>query len=180
MISFIIKFIQCFFYWKVLPNSEEELGTAQAILSEAFGLCGDKPGKSNEALAACVLCLWHKLHLPLILTREVSDCLPDLPKAGVISQRDTNGKRRDAYRAIVKEVSICKKNGWVRAIIIAHPLHYWRCMMVARKLNLETLTASVPRIPYDKYSDQVWTRHPAFFIPYEIGARIFYLLTGKI
>ncbi|MBI5913490.1 hypothetical protein HY839_03575 [Candidatus Azambacteria bacterium] len=167
----------CFFAWKVQPGTKNELRSAQVILAQSFGLRGDKPGISNEALTKVVADLWRCYHLPLVLQWEIADCLPGVHKAGVIRRHRTEGEYLDTHEVLAQSREICKK-GWTKAIVVAHPDHMWRVVRVAENVGFHAIPADVQDIPYDPQSSQSWTRSKMCFIPREIAARLLYFMKG--
>lgn len=178
--GFIIKFFQCLFSWKVEMNNEEEIRNADVVLGQAFGLRKFSPGKSNEALAKIARKLHQRFNLPLVLQWEIAECLPDLPIAEVVREHRLKGKYLDTFEMLFQIRVMSGKHGWERAVVLAHPHHHWRCMMVAKRLGFDVLVVDVSSVPYDKLSTQWWTRDALRFIPREIVARLIFLFTGKI
>ena len=177
---FFIKLFFCFFCWKVEAGSEKEISEADVVVGQSFGLRKDSPGISNEALAEIAKKLHGWYGLPLVLQWEISDCLPDLPKAGTIREHRVGGKYLDTYEMLFQAKILCRQKGWKKAIILAHPDHYWRCAMTAKKIGFEVLAVNTSSVPYDELSVQSWTRSAIKFIPREIVARLLYLFTKKI
>lgn len=170
--------IRCLFAWRVKPGKESELRNAQVIIAQSLGLRGNKPGISNEALARVIADLHQRYGLPLVVQWEIADCLPHIPKAGVIQRHRQKGKYLDTHEVLSQEWEICAKNGWTRAIVVAHQDHLWRVMRTAERIGFHAIPADVRGIPYDPFSSQSWTRSRMRFIPREIGARILYFLKG--
>lgn len=179
---FIIKLFQCFFCWRIKPDSEKEIASADVIISQSFG--SREPyygfGISNEKLAILVWRIHLKYRIPLILQWEIADCIPDLPKAYVVEKHRIEGEYLDTYECIYQQRVFCQTKGWQKAIMIAHPDHYWRCMMVAKKLGFKVIAIDTSSVPYDSLSSQPWTRSAIRFIPREIVARLIYLFTNKV
>jgi len=178
--AFLKKLLCCFFCWKVVPSLEEELGRADVVLGQSFGLRKTSPGDSNKALAKIAKRLHKKYELPLILQWEIADCLPKLSKAGIIREHRVKGKYLDTYEALSQAKAICDRYGWKKAVILAHPHHYWRCVMIAKKLGFITVAIDTYRVPYDMLSIQKWTKTSLRFIPYDFAARINHLFRGLI
>lgn len=174
----------CFFSWKVPPSPNEFLKSSEVIIGLAFGQRLTNPGTSNRAMAKIARHLHYYYQLPLILQLEVSRCLMDLPKAGVIFQHRLEDKCLDTYEVLAQAWEICQKNGWRKAIIVSHPDHLWRAKKTAEKIGFEVScvdTSSHPYlIPYDRESIQPWTKSRLRFLPREIAARTIYLLQDKI
>lgn len=170
---------KCFFCWKVKPSAENEVRNAEVILAQSFGFCESGHSKSNKALARIVNDLYQSYGLPLILQWHIADCLPNLEKAGII-YRHREGKYLDTYEVLCQSVEICKKKGWQRAIIVAHPHHYWRVKQVAEKMGFVVLSLDTSSVPYDRKSMQFFTKNRCFWWPREIVARLIYFIRGWI
>lgn len=178
--DFLAKLRQIFFCWKVEPCSERRLKDAQVIIAQSFGLREKDPGLSNKALANYVKHLHLKYSLPLVLQWEIADCLPDMPKAGVIRHHRTKGEYLDTREVLIQAKEICQSKIWSRALIVAHPDHMWRVARTAEKLGFIVVIADTGSIPYDKDSTQWWTKGRGHFLPYDLMVRVFYLLKGWI
>lgn len=178
--NFFIKLFHCFFCWKVKISSAKEICEADVVIGQSFGLRKDSPGISNEALAEIARKLHKRYNFPLVLQWEISDCLPDLPKADIVREHRIKGKYLDTYEMIFQAKRLCAQKGWGKAIILAHPDHYWRCMMTAKNLDFEIITVDTSSVPYDKFSKQSWTRSAMHFIPREVIARLIYLFFNKL
>jgi len=179
-LRFLKKLIQCFFVWRVPPSGEDALCHAEVALVQSFGLRRGAPGLSNGALASIARNLHEHYGLPLVLQWEIADCLPDLQKAGVIRRHRTPDAYLDTREVLVQSAEICRKHGWRKAIIVAHPDHVWRVMKTAEKLDFGIAITDMASIPYDSLSLQPWTRSRWRFVPREIIARLLYLVRGWI
>jgi hypothetical protein len=178
--NFVVKLFQCFFCWRIKPDSDRELANADVIIGQSFGLRKRNPGKSNEAMADIARKLHDQYNLPLVLQWEIANCLPNLPKDFVVREHHIKGEYLDTYESLYQQRVFCQTKGWTKAIMIAHSDHYWRCMMVAERLGFYVIAVDTSSVPYDKLSTQSWTRSMARFLPREILARIVYLFTKKI
>ena len=174
--SFFLKFWRCFFCWKVEPCKESVMRNSDVILAQSFGLRANGPGISNEALARVVDKLYHCYSFSLVLQWEIADCLPDLPKDGIIRSHRVEGKYLDTFEVLSQMMMICEKQDWRKAIIVAHPDHSWRVARTAEKIGFEVVVADTLLVPYDKESIQWWTRSRWKFLPREIMARVFCLI----
>ena len=170
--------VQCFFSWKVRTSSDAAMRGAQVILAQSFGLAGDgiPGGVSNEAMAKIVKEIHRQYELPMVLQWEIADCLIDLPMVGVVREHRKFGKYLDTREVLVQSFLVCKKQGWTRVIVVAHPDHIWRVKKVAEKLGLDVFIPDTSSVPYDPHSIQSWTRNKIRFIPREIAARLLYFI----
>lgn len=178
--GFPLKLLLCFTCWKVTPSSDDDLRRADIILALSFGFRKNQPGTSNEALAEIVADIHRHYSLPIIIQQEIANCLLDIPKAGVIQKHRVDRKYLDTFEALSQSLEICRKQNWIKTIIIAHPDHMFRVAQTAEKLGFKVYIADTSSVPYDHKSLQPWTRNRTKFIPREIIARIIYLLHGWI
>ena len=178
--KFIIRFFQCFFCWRVKLNSKKEIKNAEVIIGQSFGIGERSSGKSNKAMANIARKIHSHYKIPLVLQWEIADCLLNLKKAFVARKHRIKGKYLDTYESLYQQRVFCQTKGWTQAIMLAHPDHYWRCMMVAKKLGFDVVAVDTSSVPYDEFSTQSWTRSALHFIPREIAVRLFYLFTGKL
>ncbi len=178
--NFFIKLFHCFFCWKIPPNDKGDLLDADVIIGHSFGLRKKDPGVSNQIMGDLAHTLHDLYHLPLVLQWEIADSIPSVQKEFIVREHHIKGMYLDTYESILQLRTFCKKKDWHKAIIIAHPDHYWRCMMVAKKLGFDVIVIDTSSVTYDSLSIQFWTRSAMRFIPREIIARILYLLTDKL
>jgi hypothetical protein len=133
--------------WSPPVATEEELGTAQAIVTMAHGRMRDgKAGPGNAIMACVTRALWEKYRLPILPQEEISMADPSLPCHTIISGSDDGRSNMKWNTRIIAErqAEICKKNGWTKVIVVAFPLHQGRARAVYRKLGLEPLFAEMP------------------------------------
>lgn len=174
--------LECLWRWRVQPSSTVNLRTADAVLGQAFGLRGIlDPGESNRALAAVALELHRSHGLPLILQWEIADAMPmnTLVVAKVEGHR-VSGQYLDTREVLLQAHSACRRNGWNRVVIVAHPHHMWRVVRMVEKLGLTPIIPDVRSVPYDSKSMQWWTRTVYFWVPREIATRLYCFMRGWI
>lgn len=177
--SFLAKLWGCFFGWSV--ETSRDLSSAQAIIAQSFGLrARGEPGLSNRILGLAVKAIYRDHQLPVILQWEVAQYASGVPAIGIIRKHRIEGEYLDTYEVLAQTAEICKKNGWGRVIVIAHPHHMWRVAQTAEKFGLEPLIPQLPPVPYDSESIQLWTRSPFLFIPREVLYRLYLLFRGQI
>jgi len=178
---FLKKIIECFFVWHVPSDFKRLLKESDVLIGQSFGVrANNNPGKSNEKLSCIAKEIQDKYSVPLILQWEIAEGIQSISDVEVIRQHRRKGKYLDTYEVIAQANNICKKNGWNRVIMLAHPHHCWRCVMAAEKLGLSVAVVNTMEISYDHLSKQIWTRSPWMFMPRELVARLLYLVTGKI
>jgi len=153
-----------------------------AILGLDFGraLQSKRPwADSNYHLAKAVVRVQRdreKLGFPpamVILQAEISDAYATLDLSDIggdwlkISTHNRHpGRYLDSYEVIRQAKDAMKIKGLRNLIIVAHPDHYDRCRTIAKWFGLQVLEVnrnSLKQIPYDKESDQLWTRNRHFF-----------------
>jgi hypothetical protein len=178
--NFIIKFFQCFFCWRVKVSPEEKIKSADVILGQSFGLRKNDSGTSNRQMAKIAQQIFEQYGISMALQWEIADCLPYLPKTLIVREHRIKGKYLDTFEVLSQMWEFCKEKSWKRAIILAHPDHYWRCWMVAKMLGFIPISIDVSSVKYDPESIQEWTKSARKFIPYDVAARIWLLITGKI
>lgn len=167
--------------WKETIIPDEELGEAHAIIALSFGLQPNRLGLSNKWISIIVKTLYEKYHLPLVLQKEIADCLPDLDKV-TTSTSDHNvfsGKYLDTHEVLELMEKFCRNQGYTRIILVAHPDHMRRVAKIAEKFGLSGyIPREISHIPYDPYSIQWWTRGKFLFFIREVPTRIFYKIRG--
>ena len=179
--DFLRKLWQCIFCWKVESSSEDELASAKVMIVQSFAFCQGDSDRSNKALAKIARDIHEKHGTHMILQGEVADFLHDLPKIAVIRKHRIAGRRMDTLNFLSQAKERCENFRWKKAIIIAHPDRYWRCVMAARKMGLEgAVTVDVSAVQYDNGAKQWWARSRKRFIPREILARLIYCVDEKI
>lgn len=179
--GFLRKVFCCIFCWKV-KNSNEEMKESEVVLALSFGLRDNTSGTSNLQLATIVKEICHRYAIPVIAQWEISDTciLADVIKAGVVRGHRTKGKYLDTLEVLMQSIEICKRRGWKKAIIVAHPDHLWRCVAIAKKLGFKAVVADTSFVEYDAKSIQPWTRSRMRFVPREIASRFLFLFKGWI
>jgi hypothetical protein len=75
---------------------------------------------------------------------------------------------------------VCNHRGWTKAIVVAQPDHLWRAILNMKRQRIEAFFPETRDIPYDPDLDRFWLKAPERFIPYEIVARLVYLIRGLI
>jgi len=125
-----------------------------------------------------------KYNLPIISQWEIADIIKKAKnhlKAVVLEHR-IKGKYLDTKEVAEQMMIEMKKQIWNNVVIIAHPLHVWRCVKVLEKLGTEEIIIpdGLEIIPFDFQSEQWHTRSFPLWVVKEIPARIFYFLKGWI
>lgn len=175
--NFPQKIWQCFFEWKCpKADTSTDIRNADVVIGLSCGFRVDGPGLTNEALAKVITKLQRLRPLPLILQKEIALCLPDLPETIVISEHRFPDKYLHTHEVLSQAKKICEERGWKKAIIIAHPYHYWRALRTTEKLGLGIITMGIEEIPPDEKSVHPWTRRNWRIFVWEIVMRFFFLL----
>lgn len=132
--------------------------------------------KGNKALARIVQDICERLALPPVLQWEITDNLPELPKAGVVREHREKGRYLDTREVLFQSWETCVQHGWTKAVVIAHPDHLWRCVRAAEKLGFEVVgIPDTSDVPYDP----PWNRK-RFMLREIFYARPLYLFRGYI
>ncbi|MFZ4631915.1 MAG: hypothetical protein ACOYL8_01750 [Patescibacteria group bacterium] len=153
-----------------------------AIFCQSFGRGKNGPGLSNECLAKSITeiqekCAYNK---PLIIQKDCADAFPTEIKIDkIISEHQTPGKYLDSYEVSRQCLEYCLKNNIKTLLVFAHPAHIWRVQQTLENFGLKTIGVTCD-VPYDPQSDQLWTRSKWLFIPWELFARLSYIITRKI
>ncbi len=184
MKRFIKKLFQCFFWWRKKNQyaTEEELRNVDALIVSAFGgRDGDIIGISNAYLIKVTDEISKQYNIPIIAQWEIGN--KSSQKNVIFSIQKTPGEYLDTHGVAKKAAEFCKQRNIKSVAVIAHPDHTLRCKwaLEEEKMDFEKVyIVNTEGCPYDPQSNQVWTRSPKKFIPYEILARLMYLAKGYI
>jgi len=151
---------------------------AQVIIALSFGQGMEgAPGLSNEALARVVSGLREKYNLLLISQREIADCMPEItsnPQNLVVCESRKKGQYLDTAEVLAQAKIHCAKFGFTKAIIVAHPDHAPRVLLLSKKNGFDAVAADTRDVPYDPDSIQEWTRSRKSFSEWnEFAEKIF-------
>jgi len=167
--------------------TDEELKESDVVIALSFGRRPlNAPGLSNEYLAKIVESLYEKYKHPLILQKEIACFLCPLPKEKIIEEHreyKKDGKTKkylDTFEVLVQAKEVCMNKGWAKIILVAHQDHLPRVIKVAENLLFMVRIPLTGKVPYDKKSDQRWTRGKIRFAIYEKLATFIYSRKGKI
>ncbi|MFH0952463.1 MAG: hypothetical protein V1838_04780 [Patescibacteria group bacterium] len=167
------------FCWNIEISPLVSLVNAEVVMALSFGRRRQEPGIVNVMMTETISHLSTKYQLPVIAQAEIADCLSNLEVAGVV-RRCLDGRYLDTHEVVRQMAAICRRYGWKRAVIVAHPHHLWRVVKVAEKFGLKLIIPNIGKIRYDSHSVQLWTRSAWLFIPREILVRWLYLIQKKI
>jgi hypothetical protein len=181
---------RCYFRWQFEQGTEQELSTAEIILTQGCSrLKSGAAGKGNDLMARSTRALHERFpHIPILPQEEVRIADPDLPYVGVASIGDEReGKSSmswNTYEVARIQAEYCRKHGLTRAIIVAHPFHMGRSLWVYEDLGLTTIPAPMLGKTSDYYgeADLVHPSHRFATSAFarEILCRTLFLLQGKI
>lgn len=142
------------FSWKIPPATEQELKTADAIVTQAFARLKDNtPGPGNAILAQVTRALYTKYHLPVLPQEEVAMADPFLTIHTKIIAESPDGRstlKWNTYFVAKRQAEICQVQGWKRVIVVAVPFHMGRAVAVYHKVGLVPLPAKMP-LPAAQY-----------------------------
>ena len=155
------------------------IANAEVVLVLSFGGRESGQGLTNKYLANIIS---QKTDLPIVAQNEIAEILQDesVYCEYVIKEHQTYGAYLDTYEVLRQSFEYCKTKGWRNALIIAHSDHLWRAVETAKKIGFHATAADTKMVPYDKKSNQLWTRNRSLFISREILTRIMYLAKGWI
>jgi hypothetical protein len=174
-----ILLFQCIYSLKVKPATHEEQSKADFILALSFGFHKDSAGNSNVKLAHIADQLSAKYHIPVIAQHEIAGCLAQ-PALFTVREHRKKGEYLDTFEVISQSIPVCTKHAFTNPIIVAHPAHQWRVMKVVEKFGFEPIAANVSSVPYDRESEQLWTKNKVLFRIYDTIARGVYWWKGYI
>lgn len=157
--------------WRITPNSEEELHSADVILALAHGL-EEEP--SNNAIALIAERLMQRHGLLVIAQCQLTG---HLSCAHMIGKDSGYLNRRQALFLMNQR---CRKQGYKRVIIVSHRFALWLSMRCVERLGLEALTVDTRAVPHSPHSSQWWIRNSWLLVPYDILARVWFLFHGWI
>lgn len=174
---------QIFGNWHIPPATESQLKKADCIVGFSFGLReNSQPGLSNKALAKIVTKLHRQYPDKEVMVQwEIADCLPfDLRDDRIVRKHRIKGEYLDTYQ-VATQMQDLLWDPHTKPIVVAHPLHMWRCLKTLEALNFKNpVPADTSNVPYDPLSIQKWTRSNLRFAPREILGRCLYLAKGLI
>lgn len=155
---FLRAFWQSIFVWHVTPASEGELRSADVIVTQACSRLGDgSPGPGDEILARVAKDLAEKYGLPILAQAEVAETDTDYKWYFIVSEPESaHGLSTKEWNTSVvaeDQVLVCRKKGYTKCIVVAHPDHMLRACGTYKRLGLEVLAAPMP-------DDQELYQHP--------------------
>ncbi len=133
----------------------------EVIFGLSFGFKKDGPGFSNEALAKIIDREQIKNpNTPSILGVEIAACVKRKPLF-IISRHRKYGRYLDSEEAIDPAISYAKRRGFSVIKLVAHPfLHRQKYWWLLRKYDIKVKIVKTGWIPFDKDSEQWYTRGP--------------------
>lgn len=174
---------------------DEPFKITDCIISFSFGYnlalysigCQKLPGISNRIMAGIV----KEISVdgtPVITQWEIAESneLENNPNITLnIKEHQTSGKYLDTYEVARQAAEFMRKQGWIRAWIVAHPAHLWRCKKVLEKMGITvieppSLVGIDTNILFNPHSAQWWTHNPFFWWIREIPTIAFYWFKGWI
>lgn len=171
------------FKWEIPPATEQELKTADAIVTQAYSRLKDNsPGPGNMMLARVTRKLWERYRLPILPQEEISMADPALQihtRIGT-SPDGLSTMQWNTYAVAKWQARICRANDWKRVIVIAVPFHMGRACAVCRKVGLLPLPAATPedRTIFHPESMAKTLRTPFLALPRELACRLLFLYKG--
>ena len=174
----------CLEHWSVPANEEEELATADAIVTHEFGNQKDPSGTTMDIVALGVE-LHKRLKKPLICQYPGDEVVKryGIEAAHVIKEHLLKPGEYLDTEEVNHQVAIkCAWEDWHRIIVCTHPHHMWRAGRNLEKHGITPLYPSYSPIFYDKrlFLSRPFLATPLLFIPREIIARKLYLDRGLI
>ncbi len=171
---------------------------ADVLIGLSFGRRKATPGNSNKRLAAVIAAIQEKMKsvghapLPMILQKEVDDAyrqhgdywITGLRSFSIYRNEKDKDGYLDSYEVLRQAWIIMKKEGWEKAVIVAHPDHWLRCAAIAKWFGMEVVSNSALRVQlstvgYDPQSVQFWTRKRWLFKIWTLAGWIKFWLSRK-
>jgi hypothetical protein len=161
------------------------------IVAFSFGYRKDDtsrviPGLSNSALAEEVQRVFgwadafaekNKQPSPVVVVQhEIYDCLPLEVRtlAMPIREHRIEGKYLDSEEVMAQAAFLLHKEGVKKVFMVAQPfLHRRKCVGLAKYWKFEPIVPDTKKIPFDKLSEQWWTRGPIRLVAYAILQKLF-------
>lgn len=172
------------FKWNIAPATEQELKTADAIVTQAYSRLKDNsPGPGNLVLARVTRKLWERYHLPILAQEEVAMADPTLPIHTRIGGSPDGLSRMqwNTYVVAKLQAKICQANGWERVIVVAISWHMGRACAVYRKIGLMPLPTEKPaeeKRCFHPESMAKTLRTPLIAKTRELACRLLFLYKG--
>lgn len=174
------KLLRCFAIWRMKPDISR-LHEAEVLIGYGFGDYG------NKAMANLIrkLVCDNRHDLSLALQWDIAQYLPDMAKLIVVERHRELGIGGKPLYLDTEEVSAqvahkCMPLCLKKAIIVAHPDHYRRCVWNVQAHSFEVIgvldTSSVPYGPTTGWA----SRNRFWFTVREILARLVYLKRGWV
>jgi len=147
------------------------------IVAFAFGYRKDGPGTSNRALARVVERLM--IDYPdavVVLQHEILDCLYGFPhskRIHFVRWHKNSGQYLDSEE-VMRQAAEYFNEAYVKKIfIVAQPfLHLHECISLAKQSGFEPVVPTKMKIPFDKQSEQEWTRSRTKLLAYAIKQKL--------
>jgi hypothetical protein len=179
--------LQCIFIWGQ-PAPEGDIQQAQIIVTQASSNCyGNRPSKTNFALAGFAEMYHRRLGIPLFPQEAVARILMannveiiattksyDLP---LLSAEYGSGSRDVAEL----QNNFCRERGWTKVLLVAFSPHAWRARWIYERLGLEVIIPeNLPKIQFQSdLSEWRWRRAVTAY-PYEFFTRLWFMYKGYI
>ncbi|HLZ15108.1 MAG TPA: hypothetical protein VKQ34_03895 [Candidatus Saccharimonadales bacterium] len=148
-------------------EAQGDIATADCIIGHSFGTSTDT-GSVNYQLAGFMQ--QHADGRPMIADRTLVDTLPDgdAHMAHVVEGAVTNIKAQGVgtWGTLVEAQQYMKENGLNRAIMVAQAHHIRRVVRQAAKLGMSAVVPAGLPTDFDNNSDQIWTRSPYLWVPF--------------
>lgn len=140
----------------------------KAIVVYSFGSRRVGRCRTNIELAKFSDDLHKKTGVPVIAQIEVADCMKSRPLL-VVKKHRVKNSYLGTEEVTAQVASFMKKSRLHTAILVAQPfLHRHKCRKILENRGISVDTPKMPWIPFDRRSDQWWTRGPESILAYAI------------
>jgi len=148
-------------------EAQGDIAEADCLIGHSFGTSIDA-GSVNHQLAEVML--QNADGRPMIADRTLVDAFPNgnTHMAHVVEGAVTNIKAQGVgtWGTLVEAQRYMEENGLNQAMMVAQAYHISRVVKQAAKLGMSSIVPNGLPTDFDKESDQIWTRSPYLWIPF--------------
>lgn len=183
---FLRRLLQCLFAWGT-PRPRGDLQKAQAILTQAWSDCLDgSMSETHKRLTRYVVHLYQELDVPVYAQGELAPHLAKwgIPLAGATRKQDSytvlDREYFGTYEVACDQKALCGES-CLRIIVVQAVPATWRTIWVYERLGFQVIVPSdMPHTVFQKELLEPRWRRAITAYPYELAARLVYLLKGYI
>ncbi|GAC1469614.1 MAG: hypothetical protein NVSMB70_14720 [Chamaesiphon sp.] len=162
-------------------RSQGVIGEADCVIGHSFGTSTDTDSVNNQ-LAHQILNFDNKL--PMIADRTLVNVMPvnENRLAHIVEGEVTNIKAQGVgtWGTLIEAQQYMAENALKSPIMIAQAFHIRRIVMQAAKLGMTSIVPDGLPTGFDKNSEQIWTRSPYLWIPFNALGSILLKKRGQL